>query len=46
MVGGPLFLRRPELAGELDVDGCSSEATEALQLAARLLQAQKEVRLN
>jgi methanogenic corrinoid protein MtbC1 len=46
MVGGPLFLRQPELAKTLDVDGCSSDAQEALLLAARLLQAQKEVRLN
>jgi len=46
MVGGPLFARRPELVAALDVDGCSSDARDALLLAARLLQAQKEVRLN
>ena len=46
MVGGPLFLRRPELAKELDADGVSTDANDALALARRLMQAQKEVRLN
>lgn len=46
MVGGPLFLRQPELADTLDVDGVSTDANDALALARRLLQAQKEVRLN
>lgn len=46
MVGGPLFLRRPELASALGADGCSSDAREAIDLANRLVQAQKEVRLN
>lgn len=46
MVGGPLFVRRPELATMLGADGCSNDAREALVLASRLLQAQKEVRLN
>lgn len=46
MVGGPLFLRRPELADKLRVDGCSNDATDALALARSLMQAQKEVRLN
>lgn len=46
MVGGPLFLRNPELAHTLDVDGMSTDANDALVLAGRLLQAQKEVRLN
>ncbi len=46
MVGGPLFLRQPELALQLDADGVSNDAIDALALARRLLQAQKEVRLN
>ncbi len=46
IVGGPLFLRRPELATLLGADGVSGDAPAALSLARRLLQAQKEVRLN
>jgi methanogenic corrinoid protein MtbC1 len=46
MVGGPLFLRRPELSLSLGVDGVSNDAREALALAQRLLQAQREIRLN
>ncbi len=46
MVGGPLFLRRPELALPLGADGVSNDAREALDLAQRLLQAQREIRLN
>ncbi|MCM0045684.1 MAG: cobalamin B12-binding domain-containing protein, partial [Burkholderiaceae bacterium] len=46
MVGGPLFLRRPELALPMGADGVSSDAREALDLAQRLLQAQREIRLN
>ncbi len=46
MVGGPLFLRRPELSLSLGVDGASNDAREALALAQRLLQAQREIRLN
>lgn len=46
IVGGPLFLRRPELADHVGADGISTDANDALALARRLLQAQKEVRLN
>jgi methanogenic corrinoid protein MtbC1 len=46
IVGGPLLLRRPELAPSLGADGVSSDANEALALAQRLLQAQREIRLN
>lgn len=46
IVGGPLFLRRPELAQPLGADGVSTDALDALALARRLLQSQKEVRLN
>lgn len=46
MVGGPLFLRRPELSLPLGADGVSNDAHEALALAQRLLQMQREIRLN
>lgn len=46
MLGGPLLLRQPGLAETLGADGVSADATEALALAQRLLQAQREVRLN
>jgi len=46
MLGGPLLLRQPGLAETLGADGVSADATDALALAQRLLQAQKEVRLN
>lgn len=46
MVGGPLLTRQPHLAHTLGADGVSADATGALALAQRLLQAQKEVRLN
>ena len=46
MVGGPLFLRQPELAARVDADGMSTDAIDALILAERLIQQQKEARLN
>ena len=46
MLGGPLLLRQPQLAATLGADGVSTDALDALSLANRLLQAQKEVRLN
>lgn len=46
MLGGPLLLRQPQLGSRLGADGVSTDALDALALAARLLQAQKEVRLN
>lgn len=46
MVGGPLFLRQPELAAQVDADGMSTDAIDALMLAERLIQQQKEARLN
>lgn len=46
IVGGPLFLRQPALADAVGADGMSDDAPGALALAARLLQAQQEVRLN
>ncbi len=46
MVGGPLFMRRPELAETVGADGFSADAIDALALAARLTQQQKEAQLN
>jgi methanogenic corrinoid protein MtbC1 len=46
MVGGPLLGRQPNLGKTLGADGVSNDAADALALAQRLLQAQKEVRLN
>ena len=46
MVGGPLFLRQPELAHTTGADGMSEDAPSALALAAHLYQQQQEVRLN
>ncbi len=46
MVGGPLFLRKPELASDVGADGMSTDAVDALALAARLIQQQREARLN
>lgn len=46
MIGGPLLLRQPQLGEALGADGVSTDALDALALAQRLLQAQKEVRLN
>lgn len=46
IVGGPLFLRQPELAARIDADGVSTDAIDALQLAERLVQRQKEALLN
>ena len=46
MIGGPLLLRQPQLGEALGADGVSTDAVDALALAQRLLQAQKEVRLN
>lgn len=46
MVGGPLFLRRPELSLPLGADGMSHDARDALALAQHLLQCQREIRLN
>ncbi len=46
MVGGPLFLRQPELAHTVGADGMSEDAPAALALAGHLYQQQQEVRLN
>ncbi len=46
MVGGPLFLRQPELAEQIDADGVSTDAIDALLLAERLIQRQKDARFN
>lgn len=46
MVGGPLFLRRPELADEVGADCMSADATEAVLLASQLIQIQQLVRMN
>ncbi len=46
MVGGPLFIRRPELAVTVGADGMSVDAIDALALAAQLMQRQKDARLN
>lgn len=46
IVGGPLFLRQPDLAAALGADGVSNDANEALALARSLFQAQRDVRLN
>lgn len=46
LVGGPLFLRQPELAALVGADGMAADAPSALALAAKLVQHQKVVRLN
>ncbi len=46
MVGGPLFLRQPELATTVGADGMSRDAPAALALAEELIQQQQDVRLN
>ncbi len=46
MVGGALFLRHPELVRSVGADGVAEDALSALTLAAKLVQHQKEVRLN
>lgn len=46
LVGGPLFLRRPELCDMIGADGNAADAPEALILAARLVQQQQDARLN
>lgn len=46
MVGGPLFLRQPELARTVGSDGMSEDAPAALALANHLYQQQQDVRLN
>ncbi len=46
IVGGPLFLRQPELAEQIDADGVSTDAIDALLLAERLIQRQKDARFN
>ena len=46
MVGGPLFLRQPELADTVGADGMSEDAPGALALASQFLQQQKDVKLN
>jgi len=46
MIGGPLLVRQPQLGTTLGADGVSTDALDALALAQRLVQAQKEVRLN
>jgi methanogenic corrinoid protein MtbC1 len=40
MVGGPLFLDRPELAVQVGADGCATDAPAAVILAKRLLMRQ------
>ena len=46
MVGGPLFLRQPELAATVGADGMSEDAPGALSLASDFLQQQQDVKLN
>lgn len=46
MIGGPLLTRQPQLGTTLGADGVSTDAVDALALAQRLVQAQREVRLN
>jgi methanogenic corrinoid protein MtbC1 len=46
LVGGPLLLRQPDLCDLIGADGTATDAPGAVALAARLVQAQKEVRLN
>ncbi len=46
MVGGPLFMRQPELAVTVGADGMSVDAIDALALADQLMQRQKDARLN
>jgi len=46
IVGGTLFLRRPELAQSMGADGMSEDAQGALALAAQLLKQQQVVRFN
>lgn len=46
LVGGPLFLRRPELCDMIGADGTAADAPSAIALAATLVQIQQEVRLN
>lgn len=46
LVGGPLLLRRPELCNMIGADGTAADAPAAIALAATLVQAQQEVRLN
>lgn len=46
MVGGPLFLRQPELAATAGADGFSADAEAALTLATQLVQEQQNVRMN
>ncbi len=46
LVGGPLLLRRPELCRMVGADGVAADAPTALAMATRLVQQQKEVRLN
>lgn len=46
MVGGPLFLRDPDLARILGADGMAVDAPGALELATRMMQQQQDVRLN
>lgn len=46
MVGGPLFMRQPELAVTIGADGVSVDAVDALALARQLIQRQKDARLN
>ncbi len=46
LVGGPLFLRNPELCDMIRADGTAADAPSTLHLAARLVQVQQDVRLN
>ena len=46
IVGGALFLRRPDLAQAMGADGMSEDAPGALSLAAQLLNEQQVVRFN
>jgi len=46
MVGGPLFLRLPELARTVGADGMSEDAPAALAVASHLYQQQQDVRLS
>lgn len=46
IVGGPLFLRQPELAAVIGADGMSADAPEAVAMATQLLHAEQGVRMN
>ena len=46
IVGGPLFVNKPELAESVGADGTSLDAPGALNLAAQLLKEQHQVSFN